>query len=216
MARSVFNLPPGAVYCLSPNAVAKGLRGEDYRRAPRAQAARGEIKAIEVGLLGLESESVHSIGRTALAVNRDPARFLAALGALGEGKLPADFLHESQKPEGAVGFPRVVTWTLLDHPANNSGASRVIGCFLPDSVRCRPFATLRRQGMGMAQNVESVRNELPDHVACFPAPNNQNPGDATLSLERYTESRISICRRPFVILAAKPRRRHPARTTLFR
>jgi starch synthase (maltosyl-transferring) len=190
----VFHLPPGAVYCLSPNAVAKGLRGEEYRRA-RAQAAWG-IKAI-TDCLPVESIDGFDWQSLALAVNRDPARFLAALGALGEGKLSADFLHELQKPEGAVGFPRVVTWTLLDI-RRITPVPPGHWLLLQDSVRFR--ATLRLQGMGMAQNVESVQTTA-GHVACF-APN-ENPAEATLFLERYTE-RDQYLQAAIRFLATKP------------
>jgi starch synthase (maltosyl-transferring) len=176
---TVFHLQPGAAYCLSPTLLPNGLHGEEYRRT-RTQAAWA-LKAIS-HILPAESTPAFEWRDLALAVHQAPKRFLSALSGIGRGGLPANFLSELNKSRHAFGFPQVVTWTLLDFrrvtlvPPNH-------WLFVQDTARFR--ATLIIPGVETSQNVEAIPTST-GYVGCFPP--GQIPADATLLLERYSET----------------------------
>src|SRR5262249_7023668 len=90
----IFELEPGAAYCLSPVGVPRGLQGEDYRRL-RAQAAWG-LKAIST-LRAAEMIPQLNWRELADAVNAAPRKFLARLSSLPPGEFPAAFLSDLAK-----------------------------------------------------------------------------------------------------------------------
>ena len=109
---TTFTLAPGAAFCLAPTDIPIGLSGDDYRRA-RAQAAF----AIQALSRILPIENVDGLDWHWLAeqVERSPINFLAATSAFAAQKKKtslAELLHDGEN--GKI-FPRVVTWTLLDH-----------------------------------------------------------------------------------------------------
>jgi predicted glycogen debranching enzyme len=120
----------------------------------------------------------------ALAVELSPEGFLAALGNNECAPLPAGFLNDLKNPAQNVssGFPRVVTWTLLDIrritlvPPNH-------WLFLRDTVRFRARLTI--QGVSIPQNVESIPAGN-GFVACFTP--RQTAAEAVLLVERYSET----------------------------
>jgi starch synthase (maltosyl-transferring) len=185
---TIFQLQPGAAYCLSPTLVAKGLHGEEYRRT-KSQAAWA-LKAIS-RVLPAESTPAFEWKDLALSVHQAPEKFLAAVSNIGQPGLKTDFLSELKQPGNTFGFPRVVTWTLLDVqrvtlvPPNH-------WLLVQDTARFR--ATLTIPGLSIPQNIESISTAV-GFVACFPPL--QMPAEATLVLERYSKTdpavRASVC-----------------------
>ena len=175
---ALFQLGPGAAYCLSPTLVPRQPGGEEYRRS-RAQAAWA-LRAIS-HILPAESTPAFDWRDFAQAVQRSPARFLAALSGIGQAGLTANFLSELSKSDYVSGFPRVITWTLLD-VRRITPVPPDHWLFLQDTARFR--ATLIIPGGDIPQNVESIPTAV-GYVACFPP--RQEPADATLLLERYSE-----------------------------
>ena len=170
------SLTPGAAYCLASTSTPRGLHGEDYRCA-RAQAAWA-LAALNQALPG------HDVAgsdwrRLAEAVSRAPAEFLGRVSELDGQPLAALTANNSQP---LAGYPRVVTWTLLDR-------NRVTPVppghwlLLQDTVPFR--ATLTSDGARGTENVESIRVR-DGHVASFEP--RTSAGDADLTLERYAES----------------------------
>jgi predicted glycogen debranching enzyme len=108
---AVFQLPPGAVFCLASTATPAGLAGENYRRA-RAQAAF----AIQALQQMIPAEAANGLDWRWLAeqVNHSPANFLAAASefAARETKIPLPRLLAEAASRSI--FPRVIQWTLID------------------------------------------------------------------------------------------------------
>ena len=179
---TVFQLEPGSAFCLSSTLLPKGLRGEEYRRT-RAQAAWA-LKAMSHVL---PAESTQFNWRElALAVHRSPERFLAALSHIGQPGWKADFLSQLNESAIVSGFPQVVTWTLLDvHrvflvPPNH-------WLLVQDQARFR--ATLIVQGTNTTHNLEAIATAT-GYVVCLPP--RTEKADATLSLERYSETEAQV------------------------
>jgi glycogen debranching enzyme len=115
-----FTLAPGACHCLAPTAEPRGLSGDAYRSV-RAQAAW----AMEALSRVLPSESIPNFPWRGLAnlVNEAPARFLGAVSCLGTELVKFKSANDSgpglEQMVAVAGssqkYPRVVTWTLLDH-----------------------------------------------------------------------------------------------------
>jgi predicted glycogen debranching enzyme len=186
----VFTLAPGACHCLAPTAEPRGLSGENYRRA-RAQAAW----ALEALNKIMPVETIADLDWRWLAeqVENSPPNFLAAISAFsaraGKNSL-AELLHDCEQRKI---FPRVVTWTLLDH--------RRIALVPPghwlliqDSAPFR--ATLEVRGakceVPTAQHVQSIAVR-DGHAACFPP--RDTAADTGLVLERYAATSQKVTAR---------------------
>jgi len=171
----VFTLPPGAVFCLAATEKPAGLSGDNYRHARSLAAFAYEAlnKVIPV-------ESVDGLDWRWLAeqVERSPKNFLAAAsGFAGRAKKQtfAALLGEAGPQKG---YPRVVTWTLIDSrrvtlvPAGH-------WLLVEDSA---PFRATLERGNSRAVHVQSIAaGDV--NVACFaPA---EAAGDAKLLLERH-------------------------------
>jgi len=121
----IFQLPPGAAFCLAPTEKPAGLSGDDYRRA-RAQAAW----ALESLNKIIPAEIIDGPDWRWLSeqVERSSKNFLTAAAEIsGAGFQPASSESRGQDaratktlagllPEVEAGkiYPRVVEWTLID------------------------------------------------------------------------------------------------------
>ena len=189
----LFQLEPGAAYCLAPTPVPKGLRGEDYRRT-RAQAAWA-LKAMS-HVLPAESMPAFDWRELGLAVHQSPERFLAALSRIERCGSSAELLRELAGAAKASIYPQVVTWTLSDvHRVTLVPPNHWL--LLKDTARFR--ATLI-QGGNRTQNVEAIPTAA-GYVACFQP--RQTAGDVTLALERYSETDPQV-QAAVRLLAPKP------------
>jgi predicted glycogen debranching enzyme len=183
--KSVFTLPPGAVFCLSASETPAGLSGDPYRQA-RALAAFAFVALNQV----LPIETVDGLDWRLLAeqARRSPRNLLAAISefAARDGKTPLPALLgeiEAQKL-----YPRVITWKLPDSrqillvPADH-------WLLLEDSAPFRatlqvgPAEDSPRNGKPAAVHVQTVPAGAL-HVACFRA--RKDSGEAILLLERQT------------------------------
>jgi starch synthase (maltosyl-transferring) len=172
----VFELEPGAAYCLAVKSKPAGLAGDDYRRA-RAQSSWA-IRAMSKVML---PEEIGPCAWRDLAgrIHAAPRDFLGALANVNHVQSKTDLLGALDAAKGK--YPQVVTWTLLDRrrvtpvPPNH-------WLLLQDA---RPFrATLRRRDNGAREQVETI--EVRDgHVACFPPRSIPKGADADLAIERY-------------------------------
>jgi hypothetical protein len=108
-AQVVFDLEPGAAFCLATSPRPTGLAGDDYRRA-RAQSAWA-IAALSRVLL---PEEIGPCDWRALAarVHANPRDFLAALPYLDRARARADLCGALDEAAGK--FPRVVELGLID------------------------------------------------------------------------------------------------------
>jgi len=188
--KTVFNLPPGAVYCLSATEKPAGLSGDDYRHA-RALAAFAFAAMNQI----LPIETVDGLDWRQLAeqAGRSPKNLLAAISefAACEGKTPlAALLGEV---ESLRLYPRVVTWSLLDaHRITPVPTGHWL--LIEDSAPFRATLEVRKaeaealpanglgNGKAAALHVQSVAASGV-HVACF-APH-PTAGEAKLFLERH-------------------------------
>ena len=196
-----FTLAPGACHCLAPTAEPCGLSGDAYRRAS-AQTAF----AIQAMNWALPLETIPNFPRQGLAnlVDEAPARFLAVITDLAHefsqagknySEFPAMAARLIASAKSLQKYPRVVTWTLLDHrritlvPAGH-------WLLIQDSAPFRAALEVRsaecgvRNGNTCATHVRSI--PVRDvHVACF-APR-EIAADAGLVLERYatTSQKVS-------------------------
>ncbi|MGA2541957.1 MAG: amylo-alpha-1,6-glucosidase [Verrucomicrobiota bacterium] len=191
-AKIIFDLEPGAAFCLASTPQPRGLAGEDYRRA-RAQSAWA-IAALSKVLL---PEEIGPCDWRALAarVHASPRDFLAALPHIDRVKARADLCGALDEAKGK--FPQVVEWSLID-------VRRVTPVppghwlLLHDSRRFR--ATL--ECGGWQRHVEAI--EVRDgFAACFAPQPAGSAGDAELDLERHglTTERVKAAVR---FLAATP------------
>ncbi|HZR20138.1 MAG TPA: amylo-alpha-1,6-glucosidase [Verrucomicrobiae bacterium] len=177
-------VPPAGAYCLSPTSVPRGLAGEDYRRL-RAQAGSA-AKAIGQALPP-ESIQLPPWPELASAINRDPARFLSALSAIGRGEFPAESLKELHNPRSRSIFQRVTYWGVSD-------ARRVTmvppghWLLIQDAARFR--AILTNTETKDAETAESISTGIGE-IAWFPP--RDSSAAATLELERYggTDPRLN-------------------------
>jgi starch synthase (maltosyl-transferring) len=192
----IFNLPPGAVFCLAPTEKPAGLGGDDYRRT-HAQSAW----ALESLNKIIPAETIDGLDWHWLAeqVGRSPGNFLAAAAEFAARHAKTPFADLLLEVEAGKVFPRVVNWTLLD-------ARRVLlvppghWLLIEDAAPFR--ATLERQNENAgAVHVQSLavgeRN-----IACFPPL--AAAAETKLILERYaaTSQKISATIR---FLAPEPR-----------
>ena len=187
--RGVLVLAPGAVYCLAPTAVPRGLHGDEYRRK-RMQAAWG-LKAL-ARLLPPRAVPVYPWRDLAGLVEQSPERFLAAVSALaeewikGDGHEPFlarfDSLEALAEAARADRFPTVVRWSLPDR-RHVTLVPPGHWLLIEDTARFR--AALRSQEGSPIQNVESIP-VAERHVACFGPP--QTAAEAQLDVERYAET----------------------------
>ena len=192
--RVVFQLPPGGAWCLGSTALPQGLSGDDYRRA-RLQSAWA-LGALSKALL---PEQIGSFDWKVLAekVNADSRAFLGGVSNLAapaqaQGSLIAALEMAANQ------YPRVVTWTLLDH--------RRITLIPPGHWLLiqdqAPFrATLEFEGQSVQRHDESIPVK-DGFVACFPPHENQS-SDGTLTLERYAVTQKEI-KGGVRLLAARP------------
>lgn len=226
--RLEIKLAPGAAFCLSPTAQPAGLSEEAYRRA-RAQASWA-IQAIA------EKCSITQLGaydwrKLAELVGRSPFTFLAAIPHLDLEVAERDLIAALEKAIEADGFPQVVRWSLLDRHRITlvPPGHRLL---IEDTVPFRAALSLQDQGLsrhGGAGTIEEAlaipgeQEEPPttqhvqsiavgnSHIASFSAP--EIPGDATLSLERYTENDRQV-EASIRFLASEPKNtQHATRNT---
>jgi predicted glycogen debranching enzyme len=202
--KTTFTLAPGAAFCLAPTATPRGLSGDAYRRT-RAQAAW----ALEALNKIAPAEMVGDFDWHWLAgqVENSPPNFLAAASAFAAPGIEAslaELLHDGE--QGKI-FPRVITWTLLDHrritlvPPGH-------WLLIEDSAPFR--ATLRPRTPDAKSQTPIHVQSIPvryGHVACF-APR-EIAADAELVLERYatTSQKVSAAIR---FLPATPDSELPA------
>ena len=172
----LFNLLPGAAFCLATTAKPLGLAGGDYRRA-RAQSSWA-ISALSKVLL---PEEIGSCSWRELAgrINLDAREFLGALSGLDHTRSRTDLLGALDAAKGK--YPQVVPWTLLDR--------RRITLLPPDHWLLlqdeRPFrAWLTRQDNGTREEAEAIEVHG-GYVACFAPKNLERAADAELEIERY-------------------------------
>jgi predicted glycogen debranching enzyme len=185
---TAFTLAPGAAFCLAPTATPHGLSGDDYRRA-RAQAAFA-IQALN-RILPVENVDGLDWRWLATQTERSPKNFLAAISEFAARKAKLQLADTLREVEAGKIFPRVVTWTLLDH-RRITPVPPGHWLLIQDSAPFR--ATLEVRGakceMRTVQHVQSivVRD---GHVACFPP--RDTAADAELILERYaiTSQKVS-------------------------
>jgi starch synthase (maltosyl-transferring) len=185
----IFNLPPGAVFCLAPTKKPAGLNGDDYRRT-HAQSAW----ALEALNKIVPAETIDGLDWPWLAqqVERSPKNFLAAaseFAARAARTSLADLLSEIGT--GKV-FPRIVEWTLLD-------ARRITlvppghWLLIEDSAPFRAMLEMQNAECKMQNppvHIQSIAGG-DRHVACF-APR-ETVAETELTLERYaaTSQKIS-------------------------
>ena len=178
----LFELAPGAVHCLAPTPLPRGLHGEAYRRA-RAQAAW----AFQALSAVLPLEHLGKLDWQALAVTVDfaPSAFLAAITQSTPAQALARLQELLARPEACpppTSLPRVVCWSLLDlHRVTPVPPGHWL--LLQDKVPFR--VALDLQDGSPIQNLESVPVRE-GHVACF-APR-QLPAKGSLLLERYADT----------------------------
>ncbi len=175
-----FKLAPGACHCLAPTAEPRGLSGDAYRRA-RAQAAF----AIQALNQILPIENVDGLDWRWLAeqVEASPSNFLAAASAFAAQGAKGSLAELLRKGAQGENFPRVVTWTLLDHrrvtlvPPGH-------WLLIQDSTPFRATLSPRTPDVKPRNPIHVQSMPVRDgHVACF-APR-EIAADAELVLERY-------------------------------
>jgi predicted glycogen debranching enzyme len=105
----IFDLEPGAAFCLASTPKPIGLAGDDYHRA-RAQSAWA-IAALSKVLLPEEIGTCDWLGLAA-RVEANPRDFLAALSYLDRIQARADLFGALDDAGGK--FPQVVEWSLID------------------------------------------------------------------------------------------------------
>ncbi len=195
----VLTLGPGAAYCLAPDPVPRGLRGEDYRHA-RARAAWGLTALNEV--LPLEALGELDWRALAAAVERSPEQFLALISHLAGAGAQAAQLRRAILGSSIPGqpgparaadaltdetvYPRVVAWQLED-VRRITPVPPAHWLLIQDAVPLR--AVLDCQDGSPPRNVESIPVGG-GHIACFPP--RQEGLDAHLLLERYAPSQQHV------------------------
>src|SRR5208283_2241000 len=105
----VFDLLPGAVFCLATTAKPLGLAGDPYRQA-RAQSSWA-ISALSKVLLP-EEIGPCSWRELAGRIHLDAREFLGSLSGLDRTRSRMDLLGALDAAKGQ--YPQVVIWTLLD------------------------------------------------------------------------------------------------------
>ncbi|MGA2243618.1 MAG: amylo-alpha-1,6-glucosidase [Verrucomicrobiota bacterium] len=189
-SKTVFTLPPGAVFCLSPVEKPKGLGSENYRRARAlaafAVAALNQAVPIEItdrlDWRWLAEQAGHS-----------PKNFLAAAAEYGAGHGRRPLAALLAEAEAQKTWPRVVTWTQID-------ARRITPVpaghwlLIEDSAPFRATMETAVAGQGAettgrAVHVQSILAGNV-HVACF-APR-ETAAQGRLHLERYAGAPQSI------------------------
>ncbi len=183
--KTIFQLEPGAAFCLAPTAQPKGLSGDAYRQA-RAQAAWA-IQALA------QKFSPDEIGhydwrKLASLVAGSPFDLLAAIHQLDRGILKTDLLAALDKTLAQKPFPQVVRWNLADR-RRVTPVPPDHWLLIQDTAPFRATLEVRSAECGVRngsapQHVQSIAvgNQ---HVACFPP--GKLVGDAKLSLERCAE-----------------------------
>jgi predicted glycogen debranching enzyme len=172
----VFNLLPGAVFCLATTAKPLGLAGDPYRQA-RAQSSWA-ISALSKVLLP-EEIGPCSWRELAGRIHLDAREFLGSLSGLDRTRSRMDLLGALDAAKGK--YPQVVTWTLLDR-RRITPIPPGHWLLLQDE---RPFrAWLTRQDSGTREAVEAIEVHG-GCVACFAPRNLERAVDAELEIERY-------------------------------
>jgi predicted glycogen debranching enzyme len=172
----IFNLLPGAAFCLAATAKPSGLAGDDYRRA-RAQSSWA-VRALSKVLLP-EEIGPCSWRELAGRINLDAREFLGSLSGLDRTRTRTDLPGALDAPKEK--YPQVVIWTLLDR--------RRITLVPPGHwlllQDARPFrARLTHQDNNIREEAEAI--EVRDgHVACFAPKNFESAVDVELEIERY-------------------------------
>lgn len=202
------SLPPGAAYCLAPQALPAGQSGLEYRRR-RAQAAWG-VQALN-RLLPAERIGAFDWRRLAELVDQAPAAFLDGVAALADanegpaaGDSVRDILERLRDQMGRAQCSRVILWEAID-------CRRVTPVppghwiLLIDAARFR--ASLRWPD-GTTQNVESIEVKE-GQVAWFFPP--AVTGEARLRVQlctagaRTLEARLRLLPPAPILCDSKPR-----------
>jgi predicted glycogen debranching enzyme len=190
-SKTIFTLPPGAVYCLSATPQPQGLSGDNYRRtralAAFAFGALNRVLPIEIAD-GLDWRWL------AEQAGRSPREFLAAAAEFGAGAGAGrrPLAEWVQEVESQKAYPRAIAWTMVDArrvtlvPAGHwllieddapFRATLELGSAEPDQA-----------ANGCATHVQSTPAGGV-HVACFAS--RETAAEARLSVERYAaESQI--------------------------
>ncbi len=172
----IFDIPPGAAYCLAAAAKPAGLAGDDYRRA-RAQSSWA-IRALSRILLP-EEIGPCSWSELAVRINRDARGFLGSLSGVDRARSRTDLAGALDAAKGK--YPQVVMWTLVDR--------RRVTPVPPDHWLLvhdeRPFrAWMIRKDTGAREEAEAV--EVHDGFVAWFAPRHPASAvDYALELERY-------------------------------
>jgi predicted glycogen debranching enzyme len=172
----VFQLPPGACYCLARSAAPAGLAGDTYRRARGCAAF-----AVQALSQVLPVEEIGTFSWRALAerVERDPMLFLAALRHLNQSRLERDLVTALDSALAAPRFPQVIVWERLD--------ARRVTLVPPDHWLLVQDDACFRASLSTADSQQPSHllsiEVRPRHVVAFPP--RSEAVEATLLLERY-------------------------------
>jgi starch synthase (maltosyl-transferring) len=174
-------LAPGASCCLAETPQPRGLSGEAYRHL-RAQAAWA-LQALA------ERFSVADIGacnwiELAKCVESSPAQFLAAIAGLEVAGVKSDLAAALRQTLSEITYSNVVVWSPSDR-ARITLVPPGHWLLVEDSVRFRASLEPAAGTADSPRHLESIAVGS-RYIASFPPRN--HPGDATLSLERYTKS----------------------------
>src|SRR6185295_12853748 len=148
--KTVFTLGPGACYCLGATATARGISGEEYRRA-RARAAWA-INALS-RVLDPEEIGPHDWCALAEHAARSPKSFLGSLAHLDKKLAREDLLAALNACAEEKKYPQVIAWGLIDRRRITTVPPRHWLLIEDDA----PFrAALRFAGGPQAWHVQSV------------------------------------------------------------
>jgi predicted glycogen debranching enzyme len=172
----VFNLLPGAVFCLATTAKPVGLAGDEYRRA-RAQSSWA-ISALSKVLLP-EEIGPCSWRELAARIHSDPREFLGSLSGLDRARSRTDLLGALDAAKAQ--YPQVVMWTLLDR-RRITPVPPGHWLLLQDERPFRAWLTCRDNGT--REEIEAIEFKG-GYVACFAPKNSERAMDAELEIERY-------------------------------
>jgi predicted glycogen debranching enzyme len=179
----VFNLQPGAAFCLAIAAKPLGLAGDEYRRA-RAQSTLA-ISALSKILLP-EEIGPCSWRELAARINLAAREFLGSLAGVDRTRSRTDLLGALDAAKGK--YPQVVMWTLLDR-RRVTPVPPGHWLLLHDE---RPFrACLIHNETELREEIEAI--EVHDgYVACFVPKNLEKAVDAELEIERYALTNANV------------------------
>ena len=191
--KTIFQLEPGAAFCLTSTAQPKGLGGDAYRQA-RAQAAWA-VQCVSKTFTARQI-GTYDWRRLAQLVERGPADFLAAIPQLDEELLQTDLLAALEQALAKKLFPKIVRWSLGDR-RRVKPVPPGHWLLLEDTS---PFRATLLNGTETPLHLQSIQVGA-SHLASFPP--QESTGDARLTLERYAD-KDSHVQAAIRFLAAEP------------